>query len=50
MFRHIDKEEYVLSTAQTTEDHDARDFETVDTMDPEVHQRAASTIKEKAEV
>ncbi|WPH04307.1 Hypothetical protein R9X50_00719600 [Acrodontium crateriforme] len=44
MFKHIDKEEYVLSTNQTTENHNDEDFETVDTMDPEVAQRAASTI------
>jgi hypothetical protein len=33
-FRHIDKEEYVLSTNQTTENHESADFETVDGMDP----------------
>lgn len=49
-FRHIDKEEYVLSTNQTTEDHDRNDFETVDTMDPEVAHRANSTIQEKSSV
>ncbi|KAK4494400.1 hypothetical protein PRZ48_014698 [Zasmidium cellare] len=50
IFRHIDKEEYVLSTNQTSENHDAAEFETVDTMDPELHQRAESTIQEKAVV
>ncbi|KAF2165996.1 hypothetical protein M409DRAFT_66905 [Zasmidium cellare ATCC 36951] len=50
LFRHIDKEEYVLSTNQTSENHETNEFETVDTMDPELHQRAQSTIQEKAVV
>jgi hypothetical protein len=33
-FRHIDKEEYVLSTNQTTENHESAEFETVEGLEP----------------
>ena len=30
LFRHIDKEEYVLSTTQTTENHESAEFEAIE--------------------
>lgn len=47
LFRHIDKEEYVLSTTQTTENHESAEFEAVDGTNPD---GAVTTGSEKHQV
>lgn len=47
LFRHIDKEEYVLSTTQTTENHESAEFEAIEGTNPD---GAVTTGSEKHQV
>jgi hypothetical protein len=52
LFRHIDKEEYVLSTTQTTENHESAEFEAIEGTNPDgaVTDGAVTTGSEKHQV